>query len=47
MPVHCYYDISRLKSDFGEIKKYEAPKDNFPGSILNLSNTDGPGRGSD
>jgi ADP-ribosyl-[dinitrogen reductase] hydrolase len=47
MPVHWYYDTYKLKSDFGAIKKYEAPKDTFPGSILNLSNTDGPGRGSD
>jgi len=47
MPVHWYYDTNKLKTDFGEIKKYEAPKSTFPGSILNLSNTDGPGRGSD
>jgi ADP-ribosylglycohydrolase len=47
MPVHWYYDIYQLKKDFGTIKKYESPKDTFPGSILNLSNTDGPGRGSD
>jgi ADP-ribosyl-[dinitrogen reductase] hydrolase len=47
MPVHWYYDINQLKKDFGEITKYEAPKSTFPNSILNLSNTDGPGRGSD
>lgn len=47
MPVHWYYDINQLKKDFGKITKYEAPKETFPGSILNLSNTDGPGRGSD
>lgn len=47
MPVHWYYDTNKLKEDFGEIKKYEAPKKTFPGSILNMSNTDGPGRGSD
>ena len=47
MPVHWYYDTSKLKTDFGEIKKYEAPKSTFQGSILNLSNTDGAGRGSD
>jgi ADP-ribosylglycohydrolase len=26
MPVHWYYDLSRLKSDFGRISRYEAPK---------------------
>lgn len=46
MPVHWYYDINQLRKDFGKITKYEAPKENFPNSILNLSNTDGPGRGS-
>jgi len=46
MPVHWYYDINQLKKDFGKITKYEAPKQSFPNSILNLSNTDGPGRGS-
>jgi len=47
MPVHWYYDINQLKKDFGKITKYEAPKVPFPNSILNSSNTDGPGRGSD
>ncbi len=47
MPVHWYYDLTQLKKDFGKITKYEAPKESFPNSILNLSNTDGPGRGSD
>jgi len=36
-----------LRRDYGEITKYEAPKDSFPGSIMNLSNTGGGGRGSD
>lgn len=47
MPVHWYYDRSQLKRDFGAITKYEAPKPTFPGSIMNLSNTGGGGRGSD
>jgi len=47
MPVHWYYDRSRLRADFGTITKYEAPKSSFPGSIMNLSNTGGGGRGSD
>ena len=47
MPVHWYYDVSQLKRDFGEITKYEAPKSTFKGSIMNLSNTGGGGRGSD
>jgi hypothetical protein len=29
MPVHWYYDLSRLKSDFGRISCYEAPKVEF------------------
>jgi hypothetical protein len=49
MPVHWYYDTRRIKKDFGEygIQKYEAPVHPFPGSIMNLSNTGGGGRGSD
>lgn len=67
MPVHWYYDLRQLVSDFGPrgVMKYEAPKvyislfsidlihqhtifqKQFPGSILNLSNTGGGGRGSD
>lgn len=49
MPVHWYYDKRRIKSDFGSagIQKYEAPVKKFPGSIMNLSNTGGGGRGSD
>ena len=49
MPVHWYYDTSRIRKDFGKagIQKYEAPVKNFPGSIMNLSNTGGGGRGSD
>ena len=47
MPVHWYYDRSRIKADFGEITKFEAPKEKFVGSIMNLSNTGGGGRGSD
>lgn len=26
MPVHWYYDTNKLKRDFNEITKYEAPK---------------------
>eukprot|EP00611_Tribonema_gayanum_P005292 TRINITY_DN1452_c1_g1_i1.p1 TRINITY_DN1452_c1_g1~~TRINITY_DN1452_c1_g1_i1.p1 ORF type:complete len:407 (-),score=181.92 TRINITY_DN1452_c1_g1_i1:555-1775(-) len=47
MPVHWYYDVRQLKRDFGRITQYEAPKPTFPGSIMNLSNTGGGGRGSD
>ena len=49
MPVHWYYDTSRIRKDFGPggIQKYEAPVKHFPGSIMNLSNTGGGGRGSD
>ena len=41
MPVHWFYDVSRLRSEYGQIKGYVKPKDTFPGSILNLSNTGG------
>jgi ADP-ribosyl-[dinitrogen reductase] hydrolase len=47
MPVHWYYDTRQLVTDFGKITKYEAPKLKFLGSIMNLSNTGGGGRGSD
>jgi len=48
MPVHWYYDVRQLFHDFpGGIRKYESPKSSFPGSIMNLSNTGGGGRGND
>jgi len=47
MPVHWMYDLRNLKRDYGEIKGYRKPLDKFRGSILNLSNTGGGGRGSD
>jgi len=47
MPVHWMYDLRNLKRDYGEIKGYRKPLDTFRGSIMNLSNTGGGGRGSD
>lgn len=48
MPVHWYYDIYMLRDHFPNgITKYEAPRAKLPGSIMNLSNTGGGGRGSD
>lgn len=49
MPVHWYYDVRRIKADFGAqgITTYREPVKKFPGSIMNLSNTGGGGRGSD
>eukprot|EP00043_Microstomoeca_roanoka_P005300 m.54875 g.54875 ORF g.54875 m.54875 type:complete len:434 (+) comp12906_c0_seq1:416-1717(+) len=48
MPVHWYYNLAQLKRDFPMgIQRYEAPPEKLPGSILNLSNTGGAGRGSD
>lgn len=47
MPVHWYYDIYALKRDYGEIKGYRKPHDEFPNSIMNKSDTGGAGRGSD
>ena len=47
MPVHWMYNLRNLKRDYGEITGYVAPKEHFEGSIMNLSNTGGAGRGSD
>jgi ADP-ribosylglycohydrolase len=47
MPVHWMYDLRNLQNDYGEVKGYMKPKDQFIGSIMNLSNTGGGGRGSD
>lgn len=47
MPVHWMYDLRNLKRDYGEITGYAKPLDKFEGSIMNLSNTGGGGRGSD
>jgi ADP-ribosyl-[dinitrogen reductase] hydrolase len=46
-PVHWYYDVRQLRKDYGSITGYVKPKDKMPGSIMNLSNTGGGGRGSD
>jgi ADP-ribosyl-[dinitrogen reductase] hydrolase len=47
MPVHWMYNLGQLQSDYGKISGYVRPKDSFYGSIMNLSNTGGGGRGSD
>eukprot|EP00490_Sorites_sp_Unknown_P003572 CAMPEP_0114658364 /NCGR_PEP_ID=MMETSP0191-20121206/15618_1 /TAXON_ID=126664 /ORGANISM="Sorites sp." /LENGTH=109 /DNA_ID=CAMNT_0001880201 /DNA_START=39 /DNA_END=365 /DNA_ORIENTATION=+ len=49
MPVHWYYNIKQLKRDFGKkgITKYEKSVHPFKGSIMNLSDTGGGGRGND
>ncbi|KAJ1439153.1 ADP-ribosylglycohydrolase-domain-containing protein [Ochromonadaceae sp. CCMP2298] len=47
MPVHWMYNLAQLKRDYGRITGYVKPLDSFEGSILNLSNTGGGGRGSD
>lgn len=47
MPVHWMYNLGQLKRDYGVIRSFVKPKDRFEGSILNLSNTGGGGRGSD
>jgi hypothetical protein len=45
MPAHWYYDTGLLRRTFGRIEGLlDAPKE-LPGSILNKSNTGGPGRG--
>lgn len=34
MPVHWYYDTSKLKNDYGQVVDYMAPKNPHPDSIL-------------
>ena len=46
MPAHWYYDVTALRRDFGVLNDYQDPKDYHPNSILSLSSTGGPGRGS-
>ena len=46
-PVHWYYSLDQLKKDYGQITGYTKPRTNMQGSIMNLSNTGGAGRGSD
>jgi len=46
-PVHWYYDLRYLKQDYDKITGYTKPKEHMHGSIMNLSNTGGGGRGSD
>lgn len=47
MPVHWMYSLYQLQRDYGVLRGYVKPKDQFEGSIMNLSNTGGGGRGSD
>ena len=48
MPVHWYYDRGRIARDHGGwISDYQPAPKRYPGSIMNLSNTGGGGRGSD
>ncbi|CAK4144594.1 unnamed protein product [Aphanomyces euteiches] len=47
MPVHWMYNLQQLQADYGRITGYVKTKDTFMGSIMNLSNTGGGGRGSD
>jgi ADP-ribosyl-[dinitrogen reductase] hydrolase len=37
MPVHWYYDRTRLRSDYGLVDRYLAPLPQHPGSILHRS----------
>lgn len=46
MPVHWYYRLSDLQSDFGEIRDFHAPKPHHPNSIMSLSSTAQAGRGA-
>ncbi|KAJ8405961.1 hypothetical protein AAFF_G00308490 [Aldrovandia affinis] len=47
MPVHWYYTVRDIKTDFGGwITGYQPPKSRHPSSILTLSNSAGSGRTS-
>ena len=37
MPAHWYYETYKLKQDFGEITKYEAPKSEFSDSKMHVN----------
>lgn len=41
------YNLRQLQQDYGVIRDFVKPKDTFQGSIMNLSNTGGGGRGAD
>jgi ADP-ribosylglycohydrolase len=45
MPVHWYYNIRDIQTDFGRIADFKEPKSFHPTSIMNVSNTGGHGRG--
>ena len=47
MPVHWYYNRAQLVSNFGKITGYVKPLQMMQGSIMNVSNTGGGGRGGD
>jgi hypothetical protein len=40
MPVHWMYNLEFLKRDYGEIKGYTAPLDQFEGSYMDFSSTE-------
>ncbi|XP_058475615.1 uncharacterized protein LOC131447675 isoform X1 [Solea solea] len=45
MPVHWYYDVQDIRTDFrGWISGFNSPRERHPSSILSLSNTTGSGR---
>ena len=46
-PAHWFYNLDQLKQTYGTIKGYVKPAQKMQGSIMNLSNTGGGGRGSD
>ncbi|KAG9348835.1 hypothetical protein JZ751_029152 [Albula glossodonta] len=47
MPVHWYYTVCDIKTDFGGwITGFQPPKNRHPSSILTLSNSAGSGRSS-
>lgn len=47
MPVHWYYNTSRLREDYGEVRDYLEPKNPHPDSILWRSSYTPPGPDAD
>ena len=42
LPVHWYYNIEKLREDFGYLTNYQDPKSEHPTSVMRLPNTNDP-----
>jgi ADP-ribosyl-[dinitrogen reductase] hydrolase len=46
MPVHWYYDPTRIDQQFGKIVDFQAPSEQHPGSVMQYHSTGRGGRGA-